>query len=53
MYIFAERAGFMRSERMVQLVNEYGVETCTHWLHGKGGFVSLLELMIFGKLRRK
>lgn len=38
----AERAGFMRSERMVQLVNEYGVETCTHWLHGKGGFVSLL-----------
>ncbi len=38
----AERAGFMRSERMVQLVDEYGVETCTKWLHGKGGFVSLL-----------
>lgn len=38
----AERAGFMRSERMVQLVQEYGAETCTKWLHGKGGFVSLL-----------
>ena len=38
----AERAGFMRSERMVQLVEEYGAETCTKWLHGKGGMVSLL-----------
>lgn len=38
----AERAGFMRSERMVQLVQEYGADTCTGWLHGKGGFVSLL-----------
>lgn len=38
----AERAGFMRSERMVQLVEEYGAEVCTGWLHGKGGFVSLL-----------
>lgn len=38
----AERAGFMRSERMVQLVQEYGAETCIGWLHGKGGFVSLL-----------
>lgn len=38
----AERAGFMRSERMVQLVEEYGIKTCIGWLHGKGGFVSLL-----------
>lgn len=38
----AERAGFMRAERMVQLVEEYGAETCVGWLHGKGGFVSLL-----------
>lgn len=38
----AERAGFMRAERMVQLVEEYGADTCTGWLHGKGGFVSLL-----------
>lgn len=38
----AERAGFMRSERMVQLVEEYGADTCTGWLYGKGGFVSLL-----------
>lgn len=38
----AERAGLMRSERMVQLVQEYGAETCIGWLHGKGGFVSLL-----------
>lgn len=38
----AERAGFMRAERMVQLVQEYGAETCIGWLHGKGGFVSLL-----------
>ena len=38
----AERAGFMRSERMVQLVEEHGAETCTKWLHGKGGMVSLL-----------
>lgn len=38
----AERAGFMRSERMVQLVEEYGAAACTGWLHGKGGFVSLL-----------
>lgn len=38
----AERAGFMRSERMVQLVQEYGAEKCIGWLHGKGGFVSLL-----------
>jgi butyrate kinase len=39
----AERAGFMRAEKMVQLVEEYGAETCTKWLHGKGGFVSLLD----------
>lgn len=38
----AERAGFMRSERMVQLVQEYGAQKCIKWLHGKGGFVSLL-----------
>ena len=38
----AERAGFMRSERMVQLVQEYGATNCIGWLHGKGGFVSLL-----------
>lgn len=38
----AERAGFMRSERMVQLVKEYGADECIRWLHGKGGFVSLL-----------
>lgn len=38
----AERAGFMRAERMVQLVDEYGVAECTKWLHGKGGMVSLL-----------
>lgn len=38
----AERAGFMRSERMVQLVQEHGAQKCIQWLHGKGGFVSLL-----------
>ena len=38
----SERAGFMRSEKMVQLVQEYGAETCIGWLHGKGGCVSLL-----------
>ncbi len=38
----AERAGFMRSEKMIQMVQQYGAETCIGWLHGKGGFVSLL-----------
>lgn len=38
----AERAGFMRAEKMVQLVDQYGVKECTGWLHGKGGMVSLL-----------
>ena len=38
----AERAGFMRSEKMVQLVEKYGAKECVGWLHGKGGMVSLL-----------
>lgn len=38
----AERAGFMRSEKMVQLVEQYGAKECVGWLHGKGGMVSLL-----------
>ena len=38
----AERCGFMRSERLVQMCEKYGCETIIGWLHGKGGMVSLL-----------
>jgi butyrate kinase len=38
----AERCGFMRSERLVQMCQQYGPETIIGWLHGKGGTVSLL-----------
>lgn len=38
----SERAGFMRSERMVYLCKEYGTDKMIEYLHGKGGFVSLL-----------
>lgn len=38
----AGRAGFMRAERMVALCREYGFEQMIRFLHGKGGFVSLL-----------
>jgi butyrate kinase len=38
----AERCGFIRSEKLLQLTKEYDFETIQGWLHGKGGFVSLL-----------
>ena len=38
----AERCGFMRSERLVQMCQKHGCETIIGWLHGKGGMVSLL-----------
>jgi butyrate kinase len=38
----AERCGFMRSERLVQMCREYGCDTIIGWLHGQGGMVSLL-----------
>lgn len=38
----AERCGFMRSERCVQMCEKYGCETIIGWLHGKGGMVSML-----------
>lgn len=38
----SERAGFMRAEKMIQLCREHGFDKMTGYLHGKGGFVSLL-----------
>jgi butyrate kinase len=38
----AERCGFIRSEKLLQLTKEYDFDTIQGWLHGKGGFVSLL-----------
>ena len=38
----AERCGFMRSERLVQMTQKHGADTIIGWLHGKGGMVSLL-----------
>ncbi len=38
----SERAGFMRSERMIALCREFGFDQMTKYLHGQGGMVSLL-----------
>jgi len=38
----AERCGPIRSERLVELCQQYDKETILGWYHGKGGMVSLL-----------
>jgi butyrate kinase len=38
----SERCGLIRSEKLLQLTKEYDFETLQGWMHGKGGFVSLL-----------
>ena len=38
----AERCGMLRAERILDLVEEYGIEQMRKWCVGKGGFVSLL-----------
>jgi butyrate kinase len=38
----AERCGLIRSEKLLQLTQEYDFKTIQGWMHGKGGFVSLL-----------
>jgi butyrate kinase len=40
----AERCGFIRGEKLAQLVNEHGFKTVIGWFHGKGGMVSLLGM---------
>jgi len=38
----AERCGFIRSERLLDLTTKYDYKTISGWYHGKGGMVSLL-----------
>jgi len=38
----AERCGVLRGERIVQLCQIHGFDTVISWMHGKGGFTSLL-----------
>jgi len=38
----AERCGVLRGERIVQLCQIHGFDTVIDWMHGKGGFASLL-----------
>ena len=38
----AERCGFIRGEKLLNLTKDYDYKTISGWFHGKGGMVSLL-----------
>ena len=38
----AERCGFVRNKKLLELTREYDYKTIMGWYHGKGGMVSLL-----------